>query len=160
MQEQHDAAEGDGRPTIAPGEGERRAQRGLVPQYKVAAEKILGLLTGGRLHQVAIADPQADTLDDLQTVRRQGALLILDAYQVKWSKPGETLLDSEFRSLLVDLVRGRRAVAQAAQDRVSQGAEPVDRVIAHLYTSKAPSTAGLRGEGLAGEELGVCERVP
>jgi hypothetical protein len=142
------------REPIAPGEGERRAQRGLVPQYKVAAEKILGLLTSGRLHQVGIADPRAETLDDIQTVRRQGALLILDAYQVKWSKPGETLIDSEFRSLLADLVRGRQAVAQAAQARTEQGADPVDRVIAHLYTSKSASTARLRGEGLAGEKLG------
>ena len=154
MEEQHGAAKRDDERSISPGEGERRAQRGLVPQYKVAAEKLLGLLTDGRLYEVGIADPEADTLDDLQTVRRQGAVLILDAYQVKWSTPGGTLIDSEFRSLLADLVRGRQAVAQAARERVERGAESVDRVIAHLYTSKAASTAGLRGKGLAGEELG------
>jgi hypothetical protein len=151
--DEDEVADHNSRPSIPPGEGERRAQRGLVPQYKVAAEKILGLLTGGRLHQVGIADPKADTLDDVQTVRRQGALLILDAYQVKWSKPGETLIDSEFRSLLTDLVRGRQAVMQAARDRAEHGADPVDRVIAHLYTSDAASTASLRGTGLAGEQL-------
>src|SRR5262245_13767110 len=86
VEDSQEEAMTNSRPSIAPAEGERRAQRGLVPQYKVAAEKILGLLTSGRLHQVGIADPQAETLDDIQTVRRQGALLILDAYQVKWSK--------------------------------------------------------------------------
>jgi hypothetical protein len=154
-EEQQNRPVSNGQAAIPPAEGERRAQRGLVPQYKIAAEKILGLLTSGRLHQVGIADPRAETLDDIQTVRRQGALLILDAYQVKWSKPGETLIDSEFRSLLVNLVKGRRAVAHAAQERAEQGADPVDRVVAHLYTSKSASTARLRGKGLDGENLGA-----
>ena len=154
VQEEGNGGKGDGGPSVPPGEGERRAQRGLVPQYKVAAEKILGLLTDGRLHQVGIADPEADTLDDLQTVRRHGSLLVLDAYQVKWSKPGGTLVDSEFRSLLSELVHGREAVTHAARDRAERGAEPVDRVIAHLYTSKVASTASLRGQGLDGEHLG------
>jgi hypothetical protein len=58
-----DRERGSQRTGVAPAEGERRAQRGLVPQYKVAAEKIYALLTSGRLHAVGIADPEADTLD-------------------------------------------------------------------------------------------------
>jgi hypothetical protein len=77
VEQRQDVVESNDRRSIPPGEGERRAQRGLVPQYKIAAEKILGLLTSGRLHAVAIADPHAETLDDIQTVRRQGALLVL-----------------------------------------------------------------------------------
>jgi hypothetical protein len=138
---ERDSAKANRRPSIPPGEGERRAQRGLVPQYKIAAEKVLGLLAGGRLHEVAIADPHAGTLEDVQTVRRQGAQLILDAYQVKWSKPGETLIESEFRTLLADLVESRRAVTQAAQERAEEGAEKVGRVVAHLYTNRVASTA-------------------
>lgn len=48
---------------IAPGEGERRAQRGLVPQYEVgAAEKIYPLLADGWLNAIGIADSETDTL--------------------------------------------------------------------------------------------------
>jgi hypothetical protein len=136
------------RRAISPADGERRAQRGLVPQYKIAAEKVLNLLADGRLHAVGIADPDAATQDDLQTIRRRGSLLILDAYQVKWSRPGETLIDSELRTLLAEMVSGHRAITRA---RAAKGAESIDRVICHLYTKKTASTAGLRGEGLAGE---------
>lgn len=67
---------------VAPGEGEQRAQRGLIPQYKVAAEKIYALLAAGRLHAVGLADPEAGTLDDIQLIRRDGSQLVLDAYEV------------------------------------------------------------------------------
>lgn len=136
---------------VAPGEGERRAQRGLVPQYKIAAEKVLNLLMDGRLHLVGIADPEAETQDDLQTIRRRGSALILDAYQVKWSQPGQVLIASEFSDLLAAMVSGHRAVSRAAAARAEQGSDPVSRVICHLYTSKAASTASLRGPGLAGD---------
>ena len=135
---------------VAPGEGERRAQRGLVPQYKIAAEKVLNLLIDGRLHSVGIADPEAETQDDLQTIRRRGSALILDAYQVKWSKPGEALIASEFSDLLSAMVSGHRAVSRAAAARAELGYDPVSRVTCHLYTSKAASTASLHGPGLRG----------
>ena len=141
------------RPKIPPGEGERRAQRGLVPQYKIAAEKVLGLLSSGRLRALGLADPEADTLDDLQTVRAEGARNILDAYQVKWGAPGEVLTDGEFRGLLADTVSARRTVISSAEARATQGDVPVDRVIAHLYTNRVPSTSSL-GKSPDGEALG------
>jgi hypothetical protein len=128
-----------------------------VPQYKIAAEKILGLLTTGRLHSVGLADPEAGTLDDLQTVRREGSRHILDAYQVKWSSPGETLTDGQFRTLLAELVRGRQVVLKAVQARSELGFDSVDRVIAHLYTNRGPSTAAL-SRGPDGDALGTSGR--
>ncbi len=145
-----DRERGSRRTRVAPGEGERRAQRGLVPQYKVAAEKIYALLTSGRLHAVGIADPEADTLDDIQVIRSQGAQLILDAYQVKWSSPGEILTDGNFTKLLGDLVSARKVVVDAAERRLQDGGAPVDRVTAHLYTSRVASTAGLRNADMRG----------
>ena len=138
--------------TIAPGEGERRAQSGLVPQYKVAAEKIYALLSDGRLQEVGIADPKARTLDDIQVTWRRGAQLILDAYQVKWAKPGRLLQDAEFRGLLVELVASRNVILEARANDAER--EPVTRVISHLYTSQAPSTAALRGD-FAGQGLSL-----
>lgn len=145
--------------TLPPGEGERRAQRGLVPQYKVAAEKIYALLSAGRLHAVGLADPDADTLDDVQVIRSHGGRLVLDAYQVKWSKPGETFAEGEFRDLLAELVSARRAVIAAAERRAEEGEPPVARVIAHLYTSRVASTSALRTESMRGTGRSLHEFI-
>jgi hypothetical protein len=124
-----------------------------VPQYKIAAEKVLGLFGSGRLRAVGLADPEAGTLDDLQTVRAEGARHILDAYQVKWGAPGEVLTDGEFRDLLADIVSARQTVISSAQARAIRGDVPVDRVIAHLYTNRVPSTSSL-GKSPDGQALG------
>jgi hypothetical protein len=137
--------------TLPPGEGERRAQAGLIPQYKVAAEKIYALLAEGWLHEVGIADPEAETLDDIQLVRRHGSELVLDAYQVKWGGPGGVLAPAEFQHLLAELIAGRKAVIEARAKRVKEGAPTVARVIAHLFTSRAPSTFSRAGDALGGE---------
>lgn len=147
------------RAAVAPGEGERRAQRGLVPQYKVAAEKIYAALADGRLHAVGLADPDADTLDDIQLIRGHGGQLVLDAYQVKWSKPGETFAEGEFRDLLSELVSARRAVIAAAARRSQEGEPPVARVIAHLYTSRVASTSALRTEVMRGSGRSLHEFI-
>ena len=148
-----------GRARVAPGEGERRAQRGLVPQYKVAAEKIYALLADGRLHSVGLADPEAGTLDDIQLIRSHGAQLVLDAYQVKWSTPGETFAEGEFSSLLAELVSARRAVIAAAERRAQEGDAPVARVIAHLYTSRVASTSVLRTNVMRGSGRSLHEFI-
>lgn len=147
------------RAAVAPGEGERRAQRGLVPQYKVAAEKLYALLADGRLHAVGLADPEADTLDDIQLIRGHGGQLVLDAYQVKWSKLGETFGEGEFRDLLAELVSARRAVIAAAERRAQEGEPPVARVIAHLYTSRVASTSALRAEVMRGSGCSLHEFI-
>jgi hypothetical protein len=70
---------------MRPGEAERRALGGIVPQYRIAAEKIYGALRDGRLESIAVANPEAGTLDDIGVVTWHGSSLVLDAYQVKWS---------------------------------------------------------------------------
>lgn len=136
--------------TIPPAEGERRAQLGLVPQYKIAAEKIYALLLDGSFHEVGIADPEAKTLDDIQLVRQHGAGLILDAYQVKWGERGGLLAPAEFADLVKQMVEGRKAIIEARKRRVAVGASEVVRVIAHLYTSDAPSTFSRAGDAFDG----------
>ncbi|UUY02653.1 ATP-binding protein [Svornostia abyssi] len=137
--------------TSSSGDGERRALSGFVPQYKIAAEKTLAALTAGTLFEVGLADPKAKTLDDLQVITWQGAGLVLDAYQIKWAKPGEVLQPSELTELLAELIEARRAVIAAQAQRVADGASPVARVVAHLYSAKTPSTSARKGDAFDGE---------
>ena len=137
--------------TSSSGDGERRALGGFVPQYKVAAEKTLAALTAGTLFEVGLADPKAKTLDDLQIISWQGASLILDAYQVKWAKPGGVLQPSELTNLLADLIEARHAVIAAQAQRADEGAAPVTRIVAHLYTNKTASTSARKGDAFDGE---------
>lgn len=136
--------------STAPGEGERRAQRGLIPQYKVAAEKVYAALIRGELHEVGLADPEAKTLDDVQILRRRGASLVLDAYQVKWSRPGAVLKPGDFSGLIAELLEAREAVIASQARRAEAGAPVVSRVIAHLYTSRTPSTFSRKGDAFDG----------
>jgi hypothetical protein len=122
-----------------------------VPQYKVAAEKVHALLLSGEFEAVGLADPAAKTLDDLQIISLRPAGRILDAYQIKWGGAGGVLKPQEFTDLMVELVEGRRAVLAAQQERVDEtGDEPVARAVAHLYTSKAPSTASRSNDAFEG----------
>src|SRR6266566_1243840 len=73
--------------TTSPGEGERRAIGGYYPQYRVAAALILRGLRDGTLEAIRLADPEAGRIDDIQVIGRTK----LDAFQVKWSRYGETL---------------------------------------------------------------------
>lgn len=136
--------------SIAPGEGERRAQRGLIPQYKVAAEKVYTALIHGELREVGLADPEAETLDDVQIIRRRGASLVLDAYQVKWSGPGAVLNPGDFSGLIAELLKAREAVIASQANRAEAGGPAVSRVIAHLYTSRTPSTFSRKGDAFDG----------
>lgn len=47
------------------GEGERRAQRGYVPQYDLGARIIYEALAAGRLRWIGVADRSAGTFDDI-----------------------------------------------------------------------------------------------
>jgi hypothetical protein len=51
--------------TIAPGEGERRAQRGYVPQYDFAARLVYEAIAAGTLQWVGVADRSAGNFDDV-----------------------------------------------------------------------------------------------
>lgn len=53
------------RPVTASGEGERRAQRGFVPQYRMAASLIYDYLAAGRLKWIGVAHRGAGAFDDI-----------------------------------------------------------------------------------------------
>lgn len=53
------------RKQTAPGEGERRAQRGFVPQYRMAAALIYDHLASGRLNWIGVAHREAGAFDDI-----------------------------------------------------------------------------------------------
>jgi len=53
------------REALAPGEGERRAQRGYVPQYDLAANAVHEAIADGTLNWIGLADRSAGNFDDL-----------------------------------------------------------------------------------------------
>lgn len=71
---------GPTKPTPA-GEGERRAQRGYVPQYDLAAHLIYLAIAAGRLRWIGVADRGAGSFDDIVL----GLTDRTQAYQVKSS---------------------------------------------------------------------------
>jgi hypothetical protein len=70
---------------IAPGEGERRAQRGYVPQYDLAARVVYEALAAGRLRWIGVADRGAGAFDDI-VLGLNGRIV---AHQVKTSRDPE-----------------------------------------------------------------------
>lgn len=66
----------------ASGEGERRAQRGYVPQYELAAKVIYEALASGRLRWIGVADRGAASFDDIVL----GFADKIVAHQVKTSR--------------------------------------------------------------------------
>src|ERR1700683_387994 len=68
--------------TVPSGEGERRAMRGYIPQYDLAARLIYEAITSGRLRWIRLADPRAGKFDDIVLGFEQSVL----AYQVKSSR--------------------------------------------------------------------------
>ena len=50
---------------VASGEGERRAMRGYVPQWKLAARLVYAGLASGSLRWIGLADPSAGSFDDI-----------------------------------------------------------------------------------------------
>lgn len=70
---------------IAPGEGERRAQRGYVPQYDLGARLIYEALAAGRLNWVGLADRSAGGFDDIVLGLRDR----IAAHQIKTSRDPE-----------------------------------------------------------------------
>ncbi|QPC89765.1 ATP-binding protein [Mesorhizobium sp. INR15] len=75
-----------GKATIPPGEGERRAMRGYVPQYELAARLIYKALAAGTLRWVGLADPKAGVFDDLLLGYEDSVV----GYQVKSAKSPDT----------------------------------------------------------------------
>ncbi|MEK6686092.1 MAG: ATP-binding protein [Pseudomonadota bacterium] len=65
-----------------PSSGERAAIVGYSAQYRISAEKIYTALLAGQLEWIALADPVAGRVDDIQ-VATSGKI---DAYQIKWGE--------------------------------------------------------------------------
>jgi len=65
-----------------PGDGERTAMLGYVPQYEIASQIIYDALLDGNLEWFKVADPEIGNVDDIQ-IATNGCL---DAYQVKWAE--------------------------------------------------------------------------
>ena len=121
----------------SPSLGERAAVLGYSAQYLVAAELIHEALLDGRLEWVALADPEAERVDDFQ-IATPGRL---DAFQIKWHDyPG---------SFPYSQLRGSGASSRGEMGLVRQLADGWHRlrethanrdVYVHLVTNSYAST--------------------
>jgi hypothetical protein len=127
------------RPT-PPGEGERRAVRGLAAQYQVAARLIYDALITGQLDWIRVADPEAGRLDDIQ-IATPGRL---DAYQVKWSSYEGRLL---FNALVKPVGDNPAIIAQLAEGWSKLETLHPDRSVqVHFLSREQASTTDEVGE--------------
>ncbi len=113
--------------------GERAAIVGYSAQYRIAAEQIYTALLAGQLEWIALADPTAGRVDDIQVATPAK----IDAYQIKWGEqvgsfgfndltsgegdPG----DSDSHGLIGQLAGGWRRL---------KASNPECRVIVHLIS--------------------------
>jgi AAA domain len=124
-----------------------------MPQFKIAAVRILTAFEQGTLHSIAVADPEAGRVDDFQMLTSDAASLRVDAFQVKWSHTNQPIADVELRGLIAEAIAGRRLLELAWARRQTPDELPVRRFIVHIHTNRPISTAGLRGEAVKGRSL-------
>lgn len=120
--------------------GERAAIIGYSVQYRIAAELIYSALVTEELEWIALADPDAGRVDDIQVA----TLGRLDAYQVKW---GEQIGSLSFN----DLISGKGDTALASsKGLIGQLAggwhklkqtHPNRRVVVHLVVRDIASSS-------------------
>ncbi|MES2521923.1 MAG: hypothetical protein V4617_04410, partial [Gemmatimonadota bacterium] len=117
-----------------PADGERRATRGLVHQYRIGAALVLRALREHRLDWVRVADPDVGSVDDLVV----GTTGHVEGLQVKWSRdpapfPFSRLLGSTTAPRLWEgLAHGWRQLRAQFPERV---------VSVRLVSNDMPSTA-------------------
>ena len=122
-------------PTVAPGEGERRAIGGYYTQYLTSASLILQELRGGNLQWIRIADPKAGRVDDLLI----GSPGRVDAYQVKSARYARPFT---FRDLTVPQSSAPCLIRQLAQGwLILKQRYGQSRVVVHLVTNQIASSA-------------------
>ena len=120
-------------PTVAPGEGERRAIGGYHAQYLTSASLILRDLRYGRLQWIRVADPKAGRVDDLLI----GSPGRVDAYQVKSAQYGRPFT---FRDLTVPQSGAPALIQQLAQGwQTLKQRYGQSRVVVHLVTNQIAS---------------------
>src|SRR5687767_2351642 len=116
-----------------PAWGERDAQTGYYPQYRLSAAILVRAIRRTDLHWVALADPKAGRVDDFQIA----TAATIDAYQFKWSRYGGNFSYS-------DLTKGAGS-APALIRQLADGwtklreLNPGFRVVVHLVTNEHPS---------------------
>lgn len=124
------------RPTPS-GEGERRAQRGYVPQYRMAAAFIYEALAAGRLRWIGVAHRGAGSFDDI-VLGLDGRIV---GHQVKTSRAPEA-----FR--LDTLLLGAEAVWAAAlvSLKALRALEPASRPVLVYACDDYPSLTDQLGD--------------
>ena len=121
-------------PTVAPGEGERRAIGGYHAQYLTSASLILRDLRHGHLQWIRVADPKAGRVDDLLI----GSPGRVDAYQVKSAQHGRPLT---FRDLTFPQSGAPSLIQQLAQGWLTlKQRYGHSRVVVHLVTNQIASS--------------------
>jgi hypothetical protein len=124
--------------STAPGEGERRAQRGYVPQYDLGARVIYESLASGGLVWVGVADRSAGCFDDL-VLGLQDKII---AYQVKTSR------DPEAFGLDTLLFGSEALLERMLQSRARLAAQEKEQTIETIYAcDDYPRTNDNLGEG-------------
>ncbi|MFA0834927.1 MAG: ATP-binding protein [Methanobacterium formicicum] len=118
-----------------PGDGERRAIGGYLPQYVVSSSIILNKLRNKDLQWIKVADPEAGRVDDLQISNQSR----LDAFQVKWSRLGGTFT---FNNLIVPSENKPSLINQLAEGWKRLRENNLEkRVVVHLVTNQIPSVS-------------------
>lgn len=111
--------------------GERAAIIGYSAQYRIAAELIYSALVSEELEWIALADPEAGRLDDIQVATPDR----LDAYQVKWGEQTGALSFNDLTSGKGDmaLASSKGLIGQLAGGwHKFRQAHPTRRVAVHL----------------------------
>jgi hypothetical protein len=109
--------------TTPPDEGERRAQRGYVHQYDLAARVIFEALAAGRLEWIGVADRGAGAFDDLVL----GLHDRIAAYQIKSRR------DPEPFSIKTILLGGEDLLGRMLESRRKLRAQYQDVLIETIY---------------------------
>lgn len=118
-----------------PAWGERDAQTGYYPQYKLSAAILVRAIRRTDLHWIALADPKAGRVDDFQIATAE----TIDAYQFKWSRYAGNFSYNDLTkerggapSLIRQLAHGWTTLREQ---------NPGFRVVVHLVTNDHPSTS-------------------
>jgi len=116
---------------MTPGEGERRAQSGYVPQYQTAAKLIYEGIASGDLQWIGVADRSAGTFDDIVLGYRGRAV----AYQMKSTAGSEMF---SLRTLLLGSENVLRKIGESRRELVNSLSSTTD-IHTVFITDKIPS---------------------
>src|SRR5262245_40580522 len=121
-----------------PGEGERRAVRGLISQYDYAARAIYAALASRRLQWIGLADRKAGTFDDIVL----GLSDKIIGHQIKSSRDPESF---NIRTLMLE---AEKLLSKLVESWSKLKAEhPQKRVEVKFVTGNFPSTRDNIGGG-------------